>query len=202
MVGDGVVDLIKSGVINNSKKNIDNGKTILGFAFGTRKLFDYLDGKINWHYDEEGKAVFWEFELGESLEGKSFAYVDSAITVSDEYWYMIQSVKEMGMLEEMFGDDPEHLAIIENSTTKEEYEAGVVAFYSYAGRGLSISFVEGKATISIDGESATPLEYIEYEGKVYYRLTETIAFYIDSNGNIYEEIVTEDFRINHYYTQE
>ncbi len=43
MVGDGVVDLIKSGVINNSKKNIDIGKTILGFAFGTRKLFDYLD---------------------------------------------------------------------------------------------------------------------------------------------------------------
>lgn len=44
MVGDGVVDLIKSGVINNTKKNIDNGKTILGFAFGTRKLFDFLDG--------------------------------------------------------------------------------------------------------------------------------------------------------------
>ncbi len=44
MVGDGVVDLIKSGVINNSKKNIDIGKTILGFAFGTRKLFDFLDG--------------------------------------------------------------------------------------------------------------------------------------------------------------
>lgn len=43
MVGDGVVDLIRSGVINNSKKNIDNGKTILGFAFGTRKLFDFLD---------------------------------------------------------------------------------------------------------------------------------------------------------------
>ncbi len=44
MVGDGVVDLIKSGVINNSKKNFNNGKTILGFAFGTRKLFDFLDG--------------------------------------------------------------------------------------------------------------------------------------------------------------
>ena len=44
MVGDGVVDLITSGVINNSKKNINQGKTILGFAFGTRKLFDFLDG--------------------------------------------------------------------------------------------------------------------------------------------------------------
>lgn len=44
MVGDGVVDLITSGVINNSKKNINQGKTILGFAFGTRKLFDFLNG--------------------------------------------------------------------------------------------------------------------------------------------------------------
>lgn len=44
MVGDGVVDLIKSGVINNSKKNFNKGKTILGFAFGTKKLFDFLNG--------------------------------------------------------------------------------------------------------------------------------------------------------------
>lgn len=44
MVGDGVVDLIESGVINNSKKNFNKGKTILGFAFGTKKLFDFLNG--------------------------------------------------------------------------------------------------------------------------------------------------------------
>ncbi len=43
MVGDGVVDLIESGVINNSKKNVNPNKTILGFAFGTRKLFDFLN---------------------------------------------------------------------------------------------------------------------------------------------------------------
>ncbi len=43
MVGDGVVDLIKSGVINNSKKNIDTGKTVISFCFGTRKLFDFID---------------------------------------------------------------------------------------------------------------------------------------------------------------
>ena len=43
MVGDGVVDLIRSGVINNSKKNIHHGKSVLGFAFGTTKLFDFMD---------------------------------------------------------------------------------------------------------------------------------------------------------------
>ncbi|MCC8016743.1 MAG: 4-hydroxybutyrate CoA-transferase, partial [Clostridiales bacterium] len=43
MVSDGVVDLLKSGVINNKYKNTNKGKTILGFVFGTRKLFDYMD---------------------------------------------------------------------------------------------------------------------------------------------------------------
>ncbi|MDO4154944.1 MAG: acetyl-CoA hydrolase/transferase C-terminal domain-containing protein [Clostridia bacterium] len=43
MVGDGVVDLLKSGVINNRLKNLHPGKTVLGFAFGTEKLFEYID---------------------------------------------------------------------------------------------------------------------------------------------------------------
>lgn len=43
LVGDGVVDLIKSGVINNSKKQTHTGKTVLGLAFGTKKLFDFID---------------------------------------------------------------------------------------------------------------------------------------------------------------
>lgn len=43
MVGDGVVDLIRAGVINNSKKtNHHRGKSLLGFAFGTKKLFDFM----------------------------------------------------------------------------------------------------------------------------------------------------------------
>ena len=43
MVGDGIIDLIKKGIINNSKKNIHHGKSILGFVFGTEKLFRFLD---------------------------------------------------------------------------------------------------------------------------------------------------------------
>lgn len=44
MVGDGVAELLEKGVINNSMKNIHRGKTVLGFALGTKKLFDYIDG--------------------------------------------------------------------------------------------------------------------------------------------------------------
>lgn len=43
MVGDGVVELIRNGVINNSKKTIHNGKSVLGFVFGTTKLFDFMN---------------------------------------------------------------------------------------------------------------------------------------------------------------
>lgn len=43
LVGDGVVDLLESGVINNKKKTINNGRTVLGAAFGSKKLNDYIN---------------------------------------------------------------------------------------------------------------------------------------------------------------
>lgn len=43
MAADGIVDLIKSGVINNKKKTLHRGKCIATFAAGTQKLYDYLD---------------------------------------------------------------------------------------------------------------------------------------------------------------
>lgn len=43
LVGDGVVDLLEAGVINNKKKNINNGRTVLGAAFGSKKLNDYIN---------------------------------------------------------------------------------------------------------------------------------------------------------------
>lgn len=43
MAADGIVDLIKNGVINNKKKTLHKGKCIATFAAGTQKLYDYLD---------------------------------------------------------------------------------------------------------------------------------------------------------------
>lgn len=42
MLSDGVVDLIQTGVINNKKKRIHPGKSVTGFAVGTRKLYDFI----------------------------------------------------------------------------------------------------------------------------------------------------------------
>ncbi|GAB6138526.1 acetyl-CoA hydrolase/transferase family protein [Halanaerobaculum tunisiense] len=43
MISDGVVDLIKKGVINNSQKTLHYGKMIVTFLMGTQKLYDFVD---------------------------------------------------------------------------------------------------------------------------------------------------------------
>ena len=43
MVSDGVVDLIKAGIINNSKKPIHKGKSITTLVMGTKKVYDFID---------------------------------------------------------------------------------------------------------------------------------------------------------------
>ena len=43
MFSDGAIDLIKSGVINNSKKKIVEGYCVTSFLLGTKKLYDFVD---------------------------------------------------------------------------------------------------------------------------------------------------------------
>jgi acyl-CoA hydrolase/GNAT superfamily N-acetyltransferase len=43
LLTDAVVDLIKLGVINNSKKTIDRGRTVASFCMGTQKTYQYID---------------------------------------------------------------------------------------------------------------------------------------------------------------
>ena len=43
MFSDGVVDLVKTGAVNNSKKKLEPGKIVSSFTVGTRKLYDFLD---------------------------------------------------------------------------------------------------------------------------------------------------------------
>jgi acyl-CoA hydrolase len=43
MLSDGVIPLIESGVINNSRKKLNPGLSVTSFLNGTRKLFDYVD---------------------------------------------------------------------------------------------------------------------------------------------------------------
>ncbi len=43
MLSDGIISLMESDVINNTKKNIHPNKIVTSFAIGTRKLYDYVN---------------------------------------------------------------------------------------------------------------------------------------------------------------
>ena len=43
MMSDGVIPLIQKGIINNSMKKLNVGRSITGFIIGTRKLYDFVD---------------------------------------------------------------------------------------------------------------------------------------------------------------
>jgi len=42
MLSDGVIDLIETGAINNSRKKLNVGKSVTGFLAGTRRLYDFV----------------------------------------------------------------------------------------------------------------------------------------------------------------
>lgn len=43
MLSDGVIPLIEQGIINNSRKKLNVGRSVTGFMAGTRKLYDFVD---------------------------------------------------------------------------------------------------------------------------------------------------------------
>ena len=43
MFSDGIIPLIESGVINNSKKRLNIGRSVTSFITGTRKLYDFVN---------------------------------------------------------------------------------------------------------------------------------------------------------------
>lgn len=43
MLSDGVIPLIEKGVINNSQKRLNRGRSVTGFVSGTRKLYDFVN---------------------------------------------------------------------------------------------------------------------------------------------------------------
>jgi acyl-CoA hydrolase/RimJ/RimL family protein N-acetyltransferase len=43
LLSDGIVNLMKNGVVNNTKKNHNPGKTIASFCMGSKETYDFLD---------------------------------------------------------------------------------------------------------------------------------------------------------------
>ncbi len=43
LVGDGVIDLMESGVLNGERKSLHRGKAVIAFILGSQRLIDYID---------------------------------------------------------------------------------------------------------------------------------------------------------------
>lgn len=60
MFSDGLIPLLESGVVNNSKKTLHRGKVITTFAIGSRKLYDFIanNPQIEFHPTEHVNDPF------------------------------------------------------------------------------------------------------------------------------------------------
>jgi len=60
MITDDIVDLIKEGVINGTRKTLDRGKIVASFCLGTRKLYDFIDNNplFSFHPTEYVNDIF------------------------------------------------------------------------------------------------------------------------------------------------
>ena len=43
MASDGIVDLMLAGIINNKRKKVEPGRSVMTFVMGTRRLYDFID---------------------------------------------------------------------------------------------------------------------------------------------------------------
>ena len=43
MISDGIIDLVKAGVVNGSRKSVDRNQIVASFCLGTRRLYDFID---------------------------------------------------------------------------------------------------------------------------------------------------------------
>lgn len=66
MISDGVVELVEAGVITNKMKTLHQGKTIVTFLMGTKKLYDYVNNNP-------------------AVEMYSVDYVNNPITIMKNY---------------------------------------------------------------------------------------------------------------------
>jgi acyl-CoA hydrolase len=65
MFVESMVDLLESGAANNSKKNLDTGKTIFAFGLGSKRCMEYLDHN-------------------EAIETRSFKYVNNPSIIGQQ----------------------------------------------------------------------------------------------------------------------
>lgn len=77
MISDGIVDLIAEDIINNKFKGTHLNRTITSFAFGTRKLYDYIDDNPSFSFMDV-EHVNYPINI---MKNKKMVAINSAIEI-------------------------------------------------------------------------------------------------------------------------
>ncbi len=77
MISDGIVDLVANDVINNKFKGTHLNRTITSFAFGTRKLYDYIDDNPSFAFMDV-EHVNYPINI---MKNKKMVAINSAIEI-------------------------------------------------------------------------------------------------------------------------
>lgn len=77
MISDGIVDLVANDVINNKYKGTHSNRTITSFAFGTRKLYDYIDDNPSFEFMDV-EHVNYPINI---MKNKKMVAINSAIEI-------------------------------------------------------------------------------------------------------------------------
>lgn len=157
-----------------------------------------------WHYDEDSVATLWI--LGTVVNGKEYTYSRTKTTVTDQYWGMLKTAEEQGMLEMLFPSSElgaalaqQQIEMVTSSSTKAEYEEKLCAFSASAGQGSSYKFENGKVTITINGQAQTAINYVEFDNVIYVANGRPLCYIDTENNCIYELNETEYNTVWHYY---
>lgn len=77
MISDGIVDLVKNDIITNRYKGTHNNQTITSFAFGTRKLYDFIDDNPSFAFMDV-EHVNYPINI---MKNKKMVAINSAIEI-------------------------------------------------------------------------------------------------------------------------
>ena len=77
LISDGIVELMKMGVIDNSQKTVDRGKTIAAFCMGKQETYDY----INDNPSIEFKTIDYTNNPLSIAQHRSFVAINSALEI-------------------------------------------------------------------------------------------------------------------------
>lgn len=175
----------------NSFHNFGSDVNIYYYAEDVNTAFAGLNsGDMYWHYDKNGKPIAWSDGI---VSGKTYNYTSTEVTVSNEYWMLLQYADAQGVLENLL--DAEQLAMYRSSSNKEEFAAKVENFASKTGTNLKLTFANGKLTMSQNGQSTVIGNYLEMNGEIYVKIGYQVSVfcYIDAENNqVYEYNVVED----------